>query len=120
MICWLQSVTAINLDAALHLKAAATNAGFQPIPALENLEGLLNSLAPAEAPANMAEPLQSHQQRKADSCLQHRGSLGFLQGFLKLQKAMTCMTEAKDHRQVCLTYPASSTQHHKALAIFHF
>ena len=104
IVCWLQSVTAVNLDAALHLKAAATNAGFQPIPALENLEGLLNSLAPGETPANPAAPLQ---------CVQHRGSLGFLQGFLKLQKAMTCVTEAKDHRQVCLTYPALYMQYHK-------
>ncbi len=90
------------------MKAAATNAGFQPIPALENLEGLLNSLAPGEAPANLAAPLQPspHQQGRADNCVQHRGSLGFLQGFLKLQKAMMCVTEAQDHRQVCLTYPA--------------
>ena len=87
-------------------KAAATNAGFQPIPALANLEGLLNSLAPGETPANLAAPLQPHQQGKADSCVQHRGSLGFLQGFLKLQKALKCVAEAKDHRQVCLTYPA--------------
>ena len=88
------------------MKAAATNAGFQPIPALEYLEGLLTSLAPGEAPANLAAPLQPHQQGRADNCVQHRGSLGFLQGFLKLQKAMTCVTEAQDHRQVCLTFPA--------------
>lgn len=91
------------------MNAAATNTGFQPIPALENLEGLLNSLAPGKAPANTAAPLQPQQQRKADNCVQHRGSLGFLQGFLKLQKALTCVTEAKDHRQVRLTYPAIYT-----------
>lgn len=79
---------------------ADTSAGFQPIPALQNLEGLLNSLAPGEAPANLAAPLQPQQQSKADSCVQHRGSLGFLQGFLKLQQALTCVAEAKDHRQV--------------------
>ena len=114
-ICYTRSVTAVNHCAALHMNAAATNAGFQPIPALQNLEGLLNSLAPGEAPANLAAPLQPQQQSKADSCVQHRGSLGFLQGFLKLQQALTCVAEAKDHRQVCLTYLAFYMQHDKHL-----
>ena len=92
------------------MKAAAKNAGFQPIPALKNLEGLLNSLAPGEAPVNLAAPLQPHQQGKADNGVQHRGSLGFLQGFLKLQKALTCVPEAKNHGQVCPTYPALYTR----------
>lgn len=82
-------------------------AGFQAIPALANLEGLLNSLAsPSDADEN-AVPLP--QQAKAPSSVQQRGTLGFLQGFLKLQQAMQHVQSAQDQSQACFTIPCSSS-----------
>lgn len=74
-------------------------AGFQPIPALASLEGLLNSLASdSTTDETTASPQHSP---KAQKAVQHRGTLGFLQGFLKLQQAMQAATDAQNQSQAC-------------------
>lgn len=77
---------------------ADTASGFHPIPELCNLEGLLTSMAPAEAQQSQGKTTNDAQQ--AQNLVQHRGTLGFLQGFLKLQQAMTQVVDAKDQNQV--------------------
>ena len=85
----------------MHVSLFLCLAGFQPIPALANLEGLLNSLAgPSDADEN-GVPLP--QQAKAVSPVQHRGALGFLQGFLKLQQAMQHVQTAEGQSQACFS-----------------
>lgn len=75
--------------------------GFQPIPALANLEGLLNILAPASSVADDENVLPSSQSKaKEQDLVQHKGCLGFLQGFLKLQQAMEEVKLAQDQSQV--------------------
>lgn len=76
------------------------------MPALANLEGLLNSLASPSGADENAVPLP--QQAKVPSSVQRRGALGFLQGFLKLQQAMQDVQSAQDQSQACFTTPHSS------------
>ena len=76
-------------------------AGFQPIASLASLEGLLNSLAPASKPQLEDENAFAHAQTPKTQCVvQHRGTLGFLQAFLKLQQAMEKVSGAQDQSQV--------------------
>ncbi|KAL3157295.1 hypothetical protein ABBQ38_001525 [Trebouxia sp. C0009 RCD-2024] len=92
------SQAAAPLTHQIETMLADTTTGFQAIPALANLEGLLNSLAsPSDADEN-AVPLP--QQAKAPSSVQQRGTLGFLQGFLKLQQAMQHVQSAQDQSQL--------------------
>lgn len=80
--------------------------GFQPIFALASLEGMLNSLASANVLAAGEEddaPLR--QLSKAQSPVQHSATLGFLQGFLKLQQAMQAVAMAQDQSQACFPIP---------------
>ncbi len=85
----------------LNIVCCGTVAGFHPIPALESLEGLLNSLAPAQTTTVNGQTQPTVPQLKPQALVQHRGSLGFLQGFLKLQQAMAQVLHAKDQSQVC-------------------
>ena len=78
-------------------------AGFQPIPALANLEGLLNSLASGSAMADGENGSAALPLAKKQDLVQHKGCLGFLQGFLKLQQAMEEITSAQDQLQVCFS-----------------
>ena len=55
-------------------------------------------MAPAEAQQPQGKTTNDAQQ--AQNLVQHRGTLGFLQGFLKLQQAMTQVVDAKDQSQV--------------------
>ena len=85
------------------LQIALIPAGFQPIPALASLEGLLNSLASdSTSDENTASVRQSPEAQRA---VQHRGTLGFLQGFLKLQQAMQAVADAHDQSQACFAFP---------------
>ena len=85
-------------------------AGLRPIPALASLEGLLNSLASDSATDKHPASLQ--QSPKAQSAVQHRGALGFLQGFLKLQQAMQSVADAQDQSQACLSVPVIQLLQH--------
>lgn len=78
-------------------------AGFQPIPALASLEGLLNSMASYSTTDENTAALQ--QSQKAQKAVQHRGTLGFLQGFLKLQQAIQAVGSAQDQAQACFAVP---------------
>lgn len=79
----------------------STHAGFQPIAALANLEGLLNSLADPSSGASDENAVPQSQLAKAPNHVQHQGALGFLQGFLKLQQAMQAVHSAQNQSQAC-------------------
>ena len=93
-------------------------AGFQPIPALASLEGLLNSMASYSTTDENTAALQ--QSRKAQKAVQHRGTLGFLQGFLKLQQAMQAVANAQDQAQACFAVPLVKSFNVFAASIFTF
>ena len=54
------------------------------------------------APAQRQQPQSSITSgaQQAQNLVQHRGTLGFLQGFLKLQQAMTQVVHANNQSQV--------------------
>ncbi|KAL3146174.1 hypothetical protein ABBQ32_002884 [Trebouxia sp. C0010 RCD-2024] len=92
------SQAAAPLTHQIEAMLADTTTGFQAMPALANLEGLLNSLASPSGADENAVPLP--QQAKVPSSVQRRGALGFLQGFLKLQQAMQDVQSAQDQSQL--------------------
>lgn len=79
------------------------HAGFQAIPTLSPLEGMLNSLAPADSTDHSQGENYDHQGvQKPVAVVHHRGALGFLQAFLKLQQRLAAFQAAREPEQVRL------------------
>lgn len=75
------------------------NAGFQSIPALDHLEGMLNSFAPAHA-SSLDENSMAGNPQKPAALVQHKGAVGFLQAFLKLQQGLSAFNKQQQAHQV--------------------
>lgn len=97
----------------LLLTCLLPNAGFQSVPALEHLEGMLNSFAPAHAEASsLDENSMAGNLQKPAALVQHKGAVGFLQAFLKLQQGLSAFNNKQEAHQVQLnlTCPSHSPQ----------
>ena len=83
---------------ALCYKRLVASTGFQAIPALNHLEGMLTSFAAAST--GQSENSLVGAVQKPAARVQHTGVVGFLQAFLILQQGLTALYDVKQAAQV--------------------